>query len=536
VGRALCGLSAALISRYPDVSKLRVEAARFFGVRKDELWLTNGADEAIYGLLSALIDDRQEVVMPDPSFSLYILAAKLQGAAIKKIALGRDFVLPLPSLLRSIVRRTRLVILASPHNPTGLLVRAGARTMILDKARQRGALVLLDETYAGFSGSWAGRLVLRHRNLVVVGSFSKFFGLAGLRLGYILACPEVLAELRKVLPPYSVNAAAIKAGQAALRAAAYQAGIRAKTAAEMRYLRAGLKRLGLRTLPSAANFLLADVGQEASRLHFDLASRGIRVRAFPGHPRLAGSLRLSVGRRKDNQRLLKEMARSLSAQALLFDMDGVLTDPSSSYLQAISKTIAHFLGKPVPPGLIEKWKIRSGFNNDWSVTAAILRSRGLQVGHRKIVSVFQQYLLGRNGNGLLGRERWLLPGPLVRRLNGRFKLAIVTGRPRREALFTLGRFSQGAYFSALIAREDMGRRQKPDPAGIRMALRQIKAGRAVYFGDSPDDMHAATAAGVLAVAVRPPRLHDRRGWERRMREAGAVRVLPSIRRLQKVLP
>jgi len=536
VGRALRGLSAGLVSRYPDVSRLRAEAARFFGVRREKLWLTNGADEAIYGLLAALADDKQEVVIPDPSFSLYALAAKLQGAGIKEVALGRDFKLPLPRLLRAITRRTRLVVLASPHNPTGLLIPAKARRMILDRARQRGAFILLDETYAGFSGSWSGRLIHRYGNLIVVGSFSKFFGLAGLRLGYIVARPEVLAELSKVLPPYSVNAAAIVAGRAALKAAAYQAWIRARTAAEIRYLRNGLKRLGVRTLPSAANFLLADIGREASRLHLDLAGQGIRVRAFPGHPRLAGWLRLTAGRRKDNKRLLAEAASSLSAQALLFDLDGVLTDPSASYLQAISKTILHFLGKAAPPGLIEKWKLRPGFNNDWNVTTAILRSFGLNITRRKVVSVFQRYLLGRKGNGLLGRERWLLPGPFLNRLAGRFKLAIVTGRPRREALFTLRRFGRGGHFSTLIALEDMGRRQKPDPAGIRLALRRIKAGRAIYFGDSPDDMRAASAAGVLAVAVRPPRLHDRRSWERRMRKAGAAHILPCITRLQRVLP
>ena len=536
VRRALRGLSASLVSRYPDVSQLRAEAARFFGVRVEELWLTNGADEAIYGLLSALVDDRQEVVISDPSFSLYALAAKLRGAAIKEVALGKDFTLRLPGLLRAITRRTRLVVLASPDNPTGGVIPAKARRMILDKARERGAFILLDETYAGFSGSWAGRLVRRRRNLIVVGSFSKFFGLAGLRLGYIVARPKVLAELSKVLPPYSVNAAAILAGRAALKAVAWQAGIRARTKAEIRYLRNGLKRLGLRTLLSAANFLLADIGREASRLCLDLAGQGIRVKAFPGHPRLAGWLRITAGRRTDNKRLLAEAASSLSARALLFDLDGVLTDPSASYLQAISKTITHFLGKAVPPGLIDEWKLRPGFNNDWDVTTAILRSFGLKITHRKVVSVFQQHILGRKGNGLLGRERWLLPGPFLNRLASRFKLAIVTGRPRREALFTLRRFGQEGHFSTLIALEDMGRRQKPNPAGIRLALRRIKAGRAIYFGDSPDDMRAASAAGVLAVAVRPPRLHDRRSWERRMRKAGAAHVLPCITRLQRVLP
>ena len=164
-------------------------------------------------------------------------------------------------------------------------------------------------------------------------------------------------------------------------------------------------------------------------------------------------------------------------------------------------------------------------NNDWDATAALLRSRNVLIPRPELIAVFQEFYLGSGARpGLMASERWLLPKPLLRDLAARYRLGIVTGRPREEARLALQRSGTEDYFRIIVALEDTGRRPKPDPYGLRLALRRLGVGRAVYFGDSPDDMAASRAAGVTAVAVRPPGLRSPAAWGRRMKEAGASRL------------
>jgi len=210
-------------------------------------------------------------------------------------------------------------------------------------------------------------------------------------------------------------------------------------------------------------------------------------------------------------------------------MDGVLVDVSNSYRRAIERTVFHFSQKRPSPAEIQRWKLRPDLNNDWDVAAAILEAKGRSVPRNEIISVFQKYSLGTNNRPRISRsERWLLPVPLLDRLAARLPLGIVTGRPRREARLALQRFETSRYFRVVIAREDAGPHQKPDPCGLRLALQRLGVRRAVYFGDSPADMAAARAAGLPAAAVCPPGLNCRSDWRRRMTEAGATRLTEDL--------
>ena len=223
------------------------------------------------------------------------------------------------------------------------------------------------------------------------------------------------------------------------------------------------------------------------------------------------------------------MDEARSPKTLLFDMDGVLVDVSGSYRKAIERTVFHFSGKRVSPAEIQRWKLRPEMNNDWDAAAAILKAKGKSVPRRELISFFQELYLGKNGRpGLNRSERRLLPGPVLTRLAARHRLGIVTGRPRRDARLALRQFGMARYFRVIIAREDAGSRQKPDPYGLRLALRHLDARSAFYFGDSPADMIAARKAGCSAVAVCPPGFSNHRTWRRRMVEAGAIRIAESL--------
>jgi histidinol-phosphate aminotransferase len=523
-------LGSDRIAAYPDeAGKLANSAARRFGARADGLILTNGADEAIYALMSLLAGRGDRVVMPVPGFNLYALAARLHGARIVGVPLGSHFEFRQSRLMKAVTNRTRMVVLVTPNNPTGTEISSAEIEAVAKRAARFDVPVLLDETYAGFSGRIHGRMIRRHPNVIVLGSFSKYFALAGLRLGYVIASPEVISALRAFLPPYSINAAALAAGEAALNSESYYARVRRAIARERKRLAAALRERGLTVFPSAANFVCVRVGAEADRLRKRLAADGIFIKSFPDDPRLSDCLRVTVGRRADNRRFIAAMDEACSSKTLLFDMDGVLVDVSGSYRRAIEQTVFHFSGKRISQAEIQRWKLRPKMNNDWDVAAAILEAKGKSIPRLDLISFFQELYLGRNGRpGLNRSERWLLPAPVLSRLTARHRLGIVTGRPRRDARLALRQFGMTRYFRVVIAREDAGSRQKPDPYGLRLALRRLGARPAFYFGDSPADMIAARKAGCSAIAVCPPGFSDHRAWRRRMAEAGAGRIAESL--------
>ena len=526
---ALRRLQPRTIASYPDCAALRKAAAGRFGVRPDRLLLTNGADEAIYALVSLLVGPGDRIVMPLPGFPLYSLAAGLRGARLSGVSLGPGFEFRLTEMTEKITSSTRLVVLTAPNNPTGTAVSSGEAEAVVRRAERFGVPVILDETYAGFGGRSFGRMTRRHANLIVLGSFSKFFALAGLRLGYVIAGPEVIAALRAVIPPFSVNAAAVEAGRAALASRSYYEGVAGRIAAARRRLAGDLRSSGLTVFPSAANFLCVRVGPDAERVRRRLAEKRIFVKSFPENPALSDCLRITVGTPPENKRLVKALKSVRSPEALLFDLDGVLVDVSGSYRRAIEETVFLFSGKRPSPAAVDRCKLRADMNNDWDASAAFLAEAGLSIPRRKIIAAFQDFYHGPNGRaGFRGAERRLLPLALLGRVARTHRLGIVTGRPRDEADRVLRRFRMDGLFGAVVAREDTGRKPKPHPRGIRLALERLSVRRAVFFGDSPSDMAAARAAGLQAVAVRPPGIGIRSGWVRRMKEAGADRFVDDL--------
>lgn len=186
----------------------------------------------------------------------------------------------------------------------------------------------------------------------------------------------------------------------------------------------------------------------------------------------------------------------------MFDMDGVLVNVSSSYRLAIKKTAEFYLKKTVTLEEIEEYKNKGGFNNDWDLTDAILRSSDVIIDMKDIIDKFQFYYLGSNFNGFLQNEQWLFDLKILNKLAQEYKLGIVTGRPKEEAHHVLKRFNVKKCFSTVITLEDTpGPKRKPDPCGIQLALKNMNVIDAVYFGDTIDDMKAAAAAGIIPVGV-----------------------------------
>jgi len=222
-------------------------------------------------------------------------------------------------------------------------------------------------------------------------------------------------------------------------------------------------------------------------------------------------------------------------KAALFDMDGVLVDVSESYLVAIQKTVEFYLNVPVTMSQIQEYKNRGGLNNDWDLTECILKEKGTNIAKQTIIDVFQEFYLGEDFNGLIKSEKWLLKKTVLEQIASRYQTGIVTGRPRMETSYVLQRFDVAGCFSVVITMEDVpSDKNKPDPYGIELALKNLSSDLAHYFGDTVDDMVAATKAGVTPVGVVSPRSDAVMQREVLLRH-GASQVLDSINDVMEVL-
>jgi len=532
--RALRNADAGDLAFYPDPRRTAGETAAFHGVRPENVLLTNGADEAIHAAVRALVPAGGKILLPVPSFSVYEEAARLRGARIETALYGPDLAFPLAEVIGKISAGIRLIVVVTPNNPTGTVVKRPDLKKILIEA---GTIpVVVDETYAMFAGLRHGGMLRRHPNLIVIGSFSKFFGLAGLRLGYVLAAPENVRKLDAVLPEYPVNAVALLAAAAAMKDRPYHQKVRREAAAQKAYLSRGLSRLGVQVFPGGANFLVARIGPGAEAAAEGLRKAGILVKDVSRRPRLEGCLRVTVGKKRDNERFLNAVNGFLPPQAVLFDMDGVLVDVRESCRRTMQAVAERFLERPVPMKALDEYKQRPGMNNDWDCVEAFLRAEGIRTSRAAVVRLFQEIYFGENGKGLISREAWVPAKDMLARLAGRYKLGIVTGRPRAEALYTLEKFGASGFFSVLIGMEDTGRKPKPDPHGVRLAMKKLGARRAVYIGDIPDDMRAARGAGALPVAVLPDGGPDRESSEKKLRRAGAKEIIADVTHIEEILP
>jgi len=281
---------------YPDYRPLRQAVACYAGVTSEQVVLGNGADELIDLTTRLFVEPDQAVVVCPPTFSMYRFFAEVNRCRVLSVPRQTDFSMDVVAVERAVResgRDARLLFLVSPGNPDG-------QTISLDVIRRLLELplvVAVDEAYIEFGGESAVPLLPEHENLVIIRTFSKWTGLAGLRLGYALLAPHLAGHLERIRAPYNVNAAVVVAALATLAdLEAVQANV-ARLIAERERLREALAMFPwLEPLPSQANFILCRVkGRTAQEVVGALARRGILIRGF-SDPTMAGYVRISVGR------------------------------------------------------------------------------------------------------------------------------------------------------------------------------------------------------------------------------------------------
>jgi histidinol-phosphate aminotransferase len=313
---ALHGLGRRDAGCYPDYDAAQEAVARHLGVPVDHVLLTNGLDEGILAAAAAACRERAdgvpEAVGVAPAFDMYEVCTTAIGGRMVTVPLNDRFELSVEAIRAALTPRTRIVFLANPHNPSGTRIPLDAlRGLAGDVAP---ALLFADEAYADFSGDTLidPATLSALPNLVVGRTYSKAYGLAGLRAGALIAVPDTLAPMRRVVPPYSLNAWAAAALPVAIADRAYREWYLEQAAASRALLTDACARLGLETWPSAANFLLVRVGN-ASRVVSDLAARGVRVRDRSGEVGCGQCIRITAGIVDDTRRVVAALEEVLCA-------------------------------------------------------------------------------------------------------------------------------------------------------------------------------------------------------------------------------
>jgi histidinol-phosphate aminotransferase len=296
----------------PDQRELRAAVASYCGVDPDQLIVGNGSDELIDLLCRVYLEPGDEAIDCTPTFGMYRFSTELAGGHPLEAPRSADWSIDVDAVRESITERTRLIFVATPNNPTGNLLGEAALAALLDTGR----LVVLDEAYVEFSeaGSLSTR-VTDHENLVVLRTFSKWAGLAGLRVGYGVFPAGIASHLWKVKPPFNVN----RAAEVAVRATiddieSVRAKVRCLIQERARMADALEAITGLRAWPSAANFMLVQGLQgSAADLGTHLNRDGIAIRTYT-HPRLANAIRISVGRPTDTDAVVQSLRMWASAR------------------------------------------------------------------------------------------------------------------------------------------------------------------------------------------------------------------------------
>lgn len=300
------------INRYPDASSfyLRKKLAKSLGVGEDSLVFGNGSDEIISMAIRTFVDPGDEVIIAKPTFLIYEIASQIQGAKVKFVPLRGDLRYDLDKMKREITDLTKMVFIANPDNPTGTYVTKRELDRFFDGLPER-IMVFLDEAYFEFAAYDRkdyprGTNYLNKPNVILARTFSKIYGLAGLRIGYGIADPKVISFMERVRDPFNTSLLAQAAAEAAIDDKAFLNKTLAHVAKEKEFLYSAFKKMGLEYADSATNFIVVDTKRDCKAIFNALLKKGVIVRDMKAWG-FDTYIRVTVGTREEDTKFLKAL-------------------------------------------------------------------------------------------------------------------------------------------------------------------------------------------------------------------------------------
>jgi histidinol-phosphate aminotransferase len=311
--RAIRRVTREQLAQYPAYDRATAAAAKTIGVSTDQILLTNGLDEGILTLALALLprSGTCDAVVVEPAYGMYGPVVALAGASVRSTRPPADLSFAMSDVAAAITPATRLVLLSNPNNPTGEVISLDVIARTMDSLPPE-AFLFVDEAYIDFTGGTAVPLLSANPRLVIGRTFAKSYGLAGLRIGCLVASPAVIRRFRGAIAPFSVNAIAAAALEVALADRGYLDWYLSQVRRSRKMLQEACARLGLAFWRSQANFVLVRVG-DAEMVRRELASRGVHVRDRSGAPGCEGCVRITVGTVEQTERCVAALEEVLCA-------------------------------------------------------------------------------------------------------------------------------------------------------------------------------------------------------------------------------
>jgi histidinol-phosphate aminotransferase len=303
-------ISAGDLTRYPERESVEAIVAAHLGIAPPQVALTNGVDEAIHVLFEAFLDQGDELLLPVPTYTMYEVYASATDARVLTVQAGDNLQLPFERLAASITPKTKIIAVANPNSPSGTMA---TREQIVELARRAPqAVILVDEAYFHFCGETVIDLIGTLPNLIVARTFSKAYGLAGLRVGVLAGPVELVHWIRRVLSPYSVNSVALACLPAALGDTSYLAWYVGEVLAARDEFEKALDMAGLQYWPSRANFILADIGPRHNEFVRHMLAAGVLVRDRSNDPGCDGCVRITIGTREQMRQAIVILTETLA--------------------------------------------------------------------------------------------------------------------------------------------------------------------------------------------------------------------------------
>lgn len=299
---SLSRIAAADLTKYPERHTVEAKAAAHLGLRPEQVVLTNGVDEAIHVLCETYVDAGDEILIPVPTYTMYEVYGSGTDGRVVTVQAGDDFAFPFERLLAAISPATKIIAIANPNSPTGSTISREQILAIAERAPH--AVVLVDEAYFHFFGESVADLIGAVPNLMLARTFSKAYGLAGLRLGLLAGSRESMEWVRRVLSPYSVNSLALACLPAALEDEEYLRWYVDEVRCARQEFEAAMSEAGVTYWPSQANFVLTDIGARHREFVSAMHRKGILVRDRSADPGCDGCVRVTIGTREQMRKAI----------------------------------------------------------------------------------------------------------------------------------------------------------------------------------------------------------------------------------------
>lgn len=298
VREVLDGITVEELASYPEYAEITLEIARSVNLAPENVLVTNGSDAAIKHLFEAFIDTDDRILLTDPTFAMYSVYSKIMRARDIVVPYNDDLSFPFDAFVRGLEHKPKMAVVVNPNNPTGSMLEQTRIHALADACREKDCLLIIDEAYFHYLEETAVDLVPKFENVVIVRTFSKLGGIAGLRIGYALAHADIISAISKVRPTFDVNALAVAVAKALIRRPEIMDRQLATIGEGRKWLVEKLEVSGIPYVAGCANFVLIDCGEQCAQIAEALKGKHILVGAGFRQPFLRRYMRVTLASKK----------------------------------------------------------------------------------------------------------------------------------------------------------------------------------------------------------------------------------------------